>query len=79
MSAPRECLYCKGNMEKTESSYTVNRRGYHLFIEMLPVYICSQCGEKHFAEAEVEAIQKMIRHLETDIKKVHLVGTESSR
>ncbi len=69
-----KCLYCNGKMEKLDSTYTVNRKGYHLFMEKVPAYVCTQCGERHFEEQEVEAIQKMIKHLETDLKKVQAVA-----
>lgn len=65
-----KCLYCKGEMEKTKSTYTIDRKGYLLFIREIPTYICTKCGEKHFEEAEVEAIQNMIKTLETEITKV---------
>ncbi|MBI4649991.1 YgiT-type zinc finger protein [Candidatus Desantisbacteria bacterium] len=32
-------------MEKSTVSYTVDRKGYHLFIEKIPANVCSQCGE----------------------------------
>lgn len=69
-----KCLYCNGMMEKRDSSYTVNRKGYLLFMEKIPAYVCSQCGEKHFEEQEVDAIQNMIKDLETDLKKVQAVA-----
>jgi len=51
------------------STYTVDRKGYHLFIKEIPAYICTQCGEKYFDEKEVEAIQRLIQKLETGIKE----------
>ena len=65
-----KCLYCGGKMERSRSSYTVNRKGYHLFIEEVPVYICAQCGEKYYEEEQVEAIQRLIRKVEAEIDKV---------
>lgn len=67
-----ECLYCGGQMERSVSSYTVDRQGYHLFLREIPAYICSQCGEKHFGDAEVEAVQAMIRSVESQIESVQL-------
>lgn len=64
------CLLCKGEMEKTTVAYTVDRKGYHLFIEKIPAYVCSQCGEKYFGEKEVEAIQNMIKTLEEKLQNV---------
>ncbi|MBI4653437.1 MAG: type II toxin-antitoxin system MqsA family antitoxin [Nitrospirae bacterium] len=65
-----KCLFCNGEMEKASVSYTVDRNGYHLFIEKIPGYVCSQCGERYFEEKEVEAIQNMIKALEEKLKDV---------
>lgn len=62
------CLLCNGEMEKAMVAYTVDRKGYHLFIEKIPAYVCSQCGEKYFEEKEVEAIQNMIKALEEKLQ-----------
>lgn len=65
-----KCLYCTGEMEKTKSTYTVNRNEYHLFIDKIPVYVCTHCGQRYFEEEEISAIQNMIGHLEADLHKV---------
>lgn len=65
-----KCLLCKGEMEKATVVYTVDREGYHLFIEKVPAYICSQCGERYFDEQEVEAIQNMLTTFEDKLKDV---------
>ncbi len=69
-----KCLLCKGEMEKTTVSYTVDRKGYHLFIEKIPGYVCSQCGERYFEEKEVAAIQNMIKALEEKLKDVSVAA-----
>jgi len=56
-----KCLYCNGKMEKTKSSYKI------------PAYVCTKCKEKLFEETEVEAIQKLIRHLESDVRQLQRV------
>ncbi len=65
-----KCLLCKGEMEKAMVNYTVDRKGYHLFIEKIPAYVCSQCGERYFEEREVGAIQDMIKSLEEKLQAV---------
>ena len=57
-------------MEKSAVSYTIDRNGYHLFIEKIPAYVCTQCGERYFEEKEAEAIQNMIKALEEKLKDV---------
>lgn len=65
-----KCLYCDGEMKKEKTTYTIDREGYHLFIEDVPAYVCKKCGEKHFPEEEVEKIQHLIRRLEEDLTEV---------
>ncbi|MEK6681957.1 MAG: type II toxin-antitoxin system MqsA family antitoxin [Nitrospirota bacterium] len=65
-----KCLLCKGEMEKETVAYTVDRKGYHLFLEKIPAYVCSQCGERYFEEKEVDAIQDMIKTFEEKLKGV---------
>jgi len=62
-------------MERSMSTYTVDRKGYHLFIKEIPAYICTQCGEKYFDEEEVEAIQKLIQKVEAGIKEAQAART----
>ena len=69
-----KCLYCNGAMERSKSTYTINRKDYHLFLQDIPVYICSQCGEKYFGEEEVEAIQNLMKTLESEVGKVRAIG-----
>ncbi len=57
-------------MEKETVAYTVDRKGYHLFLEKIPAYVCSQCGERYFEEKEVDAIQDMIKTFEEKLKGV---------
>ncbi|OGL42862.1 MAG: hypothetical protein A2W05_02300 [Candidatus Schekmanbacteria bacterium RBG_16_38_10] len=65
-----KCLYCDGQMERKLSTYTINRKGFHLYLEEIPAYVCTRCGEKAYDEDEVESIQNMIKKLEEDISKV---------
>jgi YgiT-type zinc finger domain-containing protein len=61
-------------MEKAFVSYAVDRKGYHLFIEKIPAYVCSQCNEKYFEEKETMAIQNMIKALEDKLQDVFLAA-----
>jgi len=68
-----KCLYCGGEMRKTKSNYTIDRKYYHLFLEEVPAYVCTKCKEKLFEEAEVEAIHRLIKHLESDVHQLQRV------
>ena len=65
-----KCMHCKGEMERKTVPYSVDRKGYHLYIREIPALVCSQCGEKYFDEHEVEDIQSIIKTLEQRIEKL---------
>ena len=64
------CLFCNGKMKKSTVAYTVDRKGYHLYIEKIPAYVCTQCGEKYFDEGETKAIQDMLKAFEKKLEHV---------
>lgn len=68
-----KCLYCGGGMKKAKVGYSINRKNYHLYLEEVPAYVCMQCKEKLFEEAEAQAIQKLVKHLESDVRQLQAV------
>ncbi len=62
------CLFCNGKLKKSTVAYTVNRKGYHLYIEKVPALVCTQCGEKFFDEKETQSIQKALISFEKNIQ-----------
>ncbi len=34
-------------MKNGKTTYTVNKKGYHLLIDDVPAWICEQCGEPY--------------------------------
>ncbi len=65
-----KCMFCRGEMEQSKVSYTVDRQGYHLFIKEIPAYVCSQCGEQYFEEKETMSIQNMLQSFEKHLKEI---------
>lgn len=59
-----ECIQCRGEPTVGTASYTVNRRGYHLIIDDVPAFICTQCQESLFTEEAVHLVQQMVRALD---------------
>ena len=60
-----QCIHCQGTLVSGETSYAANRHGYHLILDGLPAWICAQCGEPLFDLMTVEAIQDMLRAVDT--------------
>ncbi|MBI5299837.1 MAG: type II toxin-antitoxin system MqsA family antitoxin [Deltaproteobacteria bacterium] len=69
-----ECSYCKGKMAKGKTSYTINRRGYHLVIDQVPAYLCTQCGEPYFEEEGVKVIQEMLKVIDKKSEELQAVA-----
>ncbi len=59
-----KCVHCQGVMARGTAPVHVDRRGCHLMLDDVPAWVCQQCGEAYFEEAEVDAIQDMVRSLE---------------
>jgi YgiT-type zinc finger domain-containing protein len=67
-----KCLHCQGKMERDTAPFHIDRKGYHLILDTIPAWVCSQCGEAFFEESEVEAIQKVIRDLDKQAERLAL-------
>ena len=69
-----KCIHCQGKMKKGAAPFHIDRRGYHLVLDAIPAWICTQCGEVYFEEREVEAIQRVIRSLDKQAGKLAIVA-----
>ena len=63
-------MYCKGKMERGYAPFHIDRNGYHLTLEAVPAWICTQCGEVYFEESEVERIQSAIARLDENVSQL---------
>lgn len=59
-----KCIYCQGKMERKTAPFEIHRKGYHLMLTAVPAWVCQQCGETYFEEAEVESIQTALQKLD---------------
>ena len=71
-----ECQYCRGNLVRSQASYAVSRKGYHLIMDDLPAWVCEQCGEPLFSEEAVDVIQEMLH--EVDARMETLVASQAA-
>lgn len=59
-----KCIHCQGEMKAGAAPFHVDRKGYHLLLDAMPAYVCSQCGEAYFESSAVDLIQEAIRGLD---------------
>ena len=64
-----KCMHCGGKMERATAPFHIDRNGYHLTLEAVPAWVCTQCGEHYFEEPEVLSIQKAIDKLDEEARK----------
>jgi len=67
-------MYCQGKMKRGIAPFHIDRKGYHLTMDRIPAWVCTQCGEAYFDEAEVEAIQGALGALDQQSEKVAASG-----
>jgi len=63
-------MYCQGKMERGVAPFHIDRKGYHLQLDKIPAWVCSQCGEVYFGEEEVDAIQSVIRAMDKQLENL---------
>lgn len=68
------CLYCRGRMKRSKSPFEIEKGGYRLWLEQIPAWICTQCGETYFEEKEVNSIQKVIQAVDTQTEHLQATG-----
>lgn len=57
-------------MARGTAPFHIDRDGYHVMLEAVPAWVCSQCGEVFLEEAEVDAIQELIRDMDERAKNI---------
>ena len=65
-----KCMFCQGQMKRAVSPFHIDRKGIHLSLDNVPAWICKQCGEPYFEEAEVESIQAILNAVDKQADKL---------
>jgi len=69
-----KCIHCNGKMERGAAPFHVDRNGYHLVLDRIAAWICSQCGEVYFEGTEVDSIQSIIQTVDAEVEKIAVVA-----
>lgn len=65
-----KCIHCRGTMERKAAPFQVDREGYHLTLQGVPAWVCSQCGEAYFEDRQVDQIQAVIRAVDETARQL---------
>ena len=69
-----KCIQCQGSMERSTAPFHVDRNGYHLVFDRIAAWVCNQCGEVYFEEAEVNSIQSIIQTVDAQVERLAVVA-----
>lgn len=61
-------------MARKTAPFHIDRKGYHLLLDAIPAWVCNQCGEAYFEEAEVNAIQEVLRKIDQETEKLAIAS-----
>ena len=64
-----KCMYCQGNMVRGHAPFHIDRNHIHVSVDHVPAFVCTQCGEVYFEEAEVSAVQDIARAVDDQTRK----------
>jgi YgiT-type zinc finger domain-containing protein len=61
-----EYSHCQAKMQRKTAPFSIDRNGYHISWDAIPVWVCEQCGESLFETPEIDTIQSAIAVLDRD-------------
>ncbi len=68
------CLFCKGDMEKSFTTYFSELNNCMVIIKNVPCFKCTQCGETVFSGTVVKRIEDILDKIENSITEVAIVN-----
>jgi len=57
-------------MVRGTAPYHFDREDIHIILDKVPVWVCNQCGEVYFEEADIDSIQEFIRIVDKQAGKI---------
>ncbi len=67
------CFLCKGNIEKTTTTYMTEHNHCFIIIKNVPCKKCSQCGEEYLNGVTLQKIENILEKLKTILTEIAIV------
>jgi len=65
-----KCHFCGGEIVKGKKNFTVTRGDYCVIIHDIQTDVCSQCGEAYYDPEQGRAIEKILKTMDDQMKKL---------
>ncbi|MCM1181492.1 MAG: type II toxin-antitoxin system MqsA family antitoxin [Clostridium sp.] len=67
------CFMCKGNIQKSTTSYMTEYNGCYIIIKNVPCARCTQCGEEYLNGTTLEKIEGILEKLKGILTEIAVV------
>ena len=67
------CFTCKGNIEKTTTTYMAEYDGCYIIIKNVPCSKCTQCGEEYLNGITLQKIEAILAKLKDTLTEFAVV------
>ena len=67
------CFLCKGDVEKSTTTYMTEYNGCYIIIKNVPCTKCTQCGEEFLNGVTLQKIEKILEGLNSMLKEIDVV------
>lgn len=67
------CFVCKGNMQKSITTYMTEYHGCYFIIKNVPCSRCSQCGEEYLNGATLAKIENILEKFKDILTEIAIV------
>lgn len=67
------CVFCKGDLKPSTTTYTVNINGNIIIIKNVPCEECQQCGEQYFTTNVTRHIENLVNQVKNALSEITIV------
>ena len=72
------CFYCKGDVEKSTTTYMTNYQNCYIIIKNVPCEKCTQCGEEYLDGETLQKIEKIVAKVKTLLAEFTIIDFASA-
>lgn len=67
------CFSCKGDIEKSTTTYMTEYNGSYIIIKNVPCTKCTQCGEEYLNGVTLQNIEHILEKLKNILTEIAVV------
>lgn len=67
------CVFCKGDLKPSTTTYTVNINSNIIIIKNVPCEECQQCGEQYFNTDVTKRLENLVNQVKNALSEITIV------